>query len=102
MVSASSPATVISQVSPCIREEGLNVLGFGKNTPEAFRNACHKFVFTEVLRLVSNVAGSRNPYRGLRQRCQAAGSHNPGKERLAPHPAGLSNCLCARSPGQGQ
>ena len=27
------------------------VLGFGeKKTPEAFRNACHKFVFTEVLR----------------------------------------------------
>lgn len=34
-----------------IREEGLTVLGFGeKKTPEAFRNACHKFVFTEVLR----------------------------------------------------
>jgi hypothetical protein len=35
-----------------LREEGLTVLGFGeKKTPEAFRNACHKFVFTEVLRL---------------------------------------------------
>ena len=34
-----------------IREEGLTVLGFGeKKTPDAFRNACHKFVFTEVLR----------------------------------------------------
>lgn len=34
-----------------IREEGLTVLGFGeKKTPEAFRNACHKFLFTEVLR----------------------------------------------------
>jgi hypothetical protein len=34
-----------------LREEGLMVLGFGeKKTPEAFRNACHKFVFTEVLR----------------------------------------------------
>jgi uncharacterized LabA/DUF88 family protein len=34
-----------------LREEGLKVLGFGeKKTPEAFRNACHKFVFTEVLR----------------------------------------------------
>ncbi|WP_323696572.1 OST-HTH/LOTUS domain-containing protein [Thiorhodovibrio litoralis] len=28
----------------------LTVLGFGeKKTPDAFRNACHKFVFTEVL-----------------------------------------------------
>jgi len=34
-----------------IREEGLTVLGFGeRKTPEAFRNACHKFLFTEVLR----------------------------------------------------
>ncbi len=34
-----------------LREEGLVVYGFGEQkTPEAFRNACHKFVFTEVLR----------------------------------------------------
>lgn len=34
-----------------LREEGLIVLGFGeKKTPDAFRNACHKFIFTEVLR----------------------------------------------------
>jgi hypothetical protein len=34
-----------------IREEGLTVYGFGeRKTPEAFRNACHKFLFTEVLR----------------------------------------------------
>ncbi len=34
-----------------VREEGLTVLGFGeRKTPEAFRNACHKFIFTEVLR----------------------------------------------------
>ncbi len=38
-----------------IREEGLLVLGFGEEkTPEAFRNACHKFIFTEVLRSVSS------------------------------------------------
>lgn len=34
-----------------LREEGLMVFGFGeKKTPDAFRNACHKFIFTEVLR----------------------------------------------------
>lgn len=34
-----------------VREEGLNVYGFGeKKTPEAFRSACNKFIFTEVLR----------------------------------------------------
>lgn len=38
-----------------IREEGLTVLGFGeKKTPMAFRNACHKFIFTEVLRPSEN------------------------------------------------
>jgi uncharacterized LabA/DUF88 family protein len=37
-----------------IREEGLIVLGFGeKKTPEAFINACHKFVPTELLRPVA-------------------------------------------------
>jgi len=34
-----------------LREEGLTVLGFGEQkTPEAFRNACHKFILTEILR----------------------------------------------------
>lgn len=34
-----------------LREGGLMVFGFGeKKTPEAFRNACHRFVFVEVLR----------------------------------------------------
>ncbi len=36
-----------------IREEGLLVYGFGEQkTPEAFRNVCHKFLFTEVFRPV--------------------------------------------------
>lgn len=42
-----------------IREEGLVVYGFGEQkTPEAFRNACNKFVFTEVLRNVAEAVGS--------------------------------------------
>ena len=45
-----------------IREEGLTVLGFGEQkTPEAFRNACHKFIFTEVLRPVSPPKDSASP-----------------------------------------
>lgn len=33
-----------------MREEGLLVLGFGEQkTPEAFRNACNRFIFTENL-----------------------------------------------------
>ena len=38
-----------------IREEGLVVYGFGEQkTPESFRNACNKFIFTEVLRGVAS------------------------------------------------
>ena len=45
-----------------IREEGLMVFGFGeKKTPEAFRNACHRFVFTEVLRPVANKPAEAAP-----------------------------------------
>jgi hypothetical protein len=34
-----------------LREAGLTVLGFGEQkTPEAFRNACHRFFLTELLR----------------------------------------------------
>lgn len=33
-----------------MREEGLTVFGFGEQkTPLAFRNACHKFIFTESI-----------------------------------------------------
>lgn len=42
-----------------IREEGLIVLGFGEEkTPEAFRNACHKFTPIEVLRPVVSQGSS--------------------------------------------
>lgn len=49
-----------------LREEGLTVLGFGeKKTPDAFRNACHKFVFTEILRS-SPVSESAEPSPGAK------------------------------------
>ncbi len=45
-----------------LREEGLTVLGFGeKKTPDAFRNACHKFVFTEILRSSTTSESSELP-----------------------------------------
>jgi len=45
-----------------LREEGLTVLGFGEQkTPEAFRNACHKFLFTEVLRTSSQSEPAISP-----------------------------------------
>jgi NYN domain/OST-HTH/LOTUS domain len=48
IVSSDSDFTRLAQR---LREEGLMVFGFGeKKTPESFRVACDKFVFTEVLR----------------------------------------------------
>lgn len=45
-----------------LKEEGLKVLGFGeKKTPEAFKNACHKFIFTEVLRNSEQQTQSEDP-----------------------------------------
>ena len=45
-----------------LREEGLTVLGFGEQkTPMAFRNACHKFIFTEVLRPHTNSVINETP-----------------------------------------
>ncbi|QEY26786.1 NYN domain-containing protein [Neisseria zalophi] len=38
-----------------LRESGLTVYGFGeKKTPEAFRKACDKFIFTEIFRPEKN------------------------------------------------
>ena len=59
-----------------LREEGLMVFGFGeRKTPEAFRNACHRFVFVEVLRNSGRAAEpeprAREPSRGPGRRpCQ--------------------------------
>ena len=56
-----------------LREEGLTVLGFGeKKTPEAFRNACHKFVFTEVLRLSTVDEPTGQPQRVQRKQKSVA------------------------------
>ena len=48
LISSDSDFTVLAVR---LREEALMVLGFGeKKTPMAFRNACNKFILTEVLR----------------------------------------------------
>lgn len=74
-----------------IREEGLTVLGFGEQkTPEAFRNACHKFLFTEVLRPATS-SGTESP---------AAVSDNGMKEppETTPQPSKTSDSQQKRFP----
>ena len=72
-----------------LREEGLMVFGFGeKKTPEAFRNACHRFVFVEVLRNSGRASGARAGGADVRRgrgrgrdrgrSRAAAGGHRPG------------------------
>jgi NYN domain-containing protein/OST-HTH/LOTUS domain-containing protein len=45
-----------------LREEGLQVYGFGEQkTPESFKSACHKFIFTEVLRKATATPKAEEP-----------------------------------------
>lgn len=65
-----------------IREEGLTVLGFGEQkTPEAFRNACHKFLFTEVLRPVQPSSSEVSPVAA-----KEAPAETPHLQAAAPEP----------------
>ncbi len=71
-----------------IREEGLNVLGFGEQkTPEAFRNACHKFIFTEVLRpLPSQGIGPNASTSDAIQKHDAPPTSSPDSSVLSENP----------------
>jgi len=65
-----------------LREAGLKVLGFGEQkTPEAFRNACHRFLLTELLRPPAEMPGE--PPAASSPRCGPSG-HRPA----APPPTG--------------
>ncbi|MCW1923777.1 NYN domain-containing protein [Luteolibacter arcticus] len=48
-----------------IREQGLMVLGFGeKKTPKPFVAACDKFIYTEVIQVASDTAGTGSEGKG--------------------------------------
>mgnify|MGYP001014422803 CR=1 FL=1 len=65
-----------------LREEGLDVYGFGeKKTPEAFRNACHRFIFTEILRQPEAPS------------TQSAPAMNPSAAQQAPQPIATPQTL---------
>jgi uncharacterized LabA/DUF88 family protein len=72
-----------------IREEGLLVYGFGEQkTPEAFRNACHKFLYTEVLRPIAPLPAE--PADAAESRTNA--------HSLSPAPGGKSGAPAATAP----
>jgi hypothetical protein len=56
LVTSDSDFTRLAQR---LREEGLTVYGFGEQkTPDAFRQACDKFTYTEVLRATEPARGA--------------------------------------------
>ena len=60
-----------------LRESGLTVYGFGeKKTPEAFRKACDKFVYTEIFR----------PEKQHQEKEKNNGKNNPAAEESAAAP----------------
>ena len=66
-----------------IREEGLQVFGFGeKKTPEAFRNACNKFIFTEILQPVAKVLEpvSKSQKRTIQPMTRTKNTETPAQE----------------------
>lgn len=54
-----------------IREAGLVVFGYGEEkTPDAFRNACHKFIPTELLRSSSEISILNQSQEGIQIKSQ--------------------------------
>ena len=69
-----------------LREEGLTVFGFGEQkTPEAFRNACHRFLFTEVLRPAAAPVDPEVPAKAKKAKKQSA-AQPPAEPTEPPFP----------------
>jgi hypothetical protein len=87
LVSSDSDFTALARR---LREEGLVVYGFGEQkTPDAFRQACDQFIYTEVLRPASveaPVASSEPP--------------SPPKRHEATSSAGSVEAAAAVAPGK--
>lgn len=84
LVSSDSDFTRLAQR---LREEGLIVYGFGeRKTPDAFVQACDKFVYTEVLR-TDNQAAARQAAAAKPARKAAAKTIKPGAPKPVAEPA---------------
>jgi uncharacterized LabA/DUF88 family protein len=83
LVSSDSDFTRLAQR---LREEGLTVYGFGeKKTPDAFVQACDKFIYTEVLRAPPAVVAAQPSVKQKSQRPVAR--DKPKKLVAVPAPA---------------
>ncbi|WP_395625136.1 NYN domain-containing protein [Thermomonas sp.] len=85
LVTSDSDFTRLAQR---LREEGLTVYGFGeRKTPDAFVQACDKFVYTEVLRAEDAASVSPKPAPKPAKKAAAKTPQAPGKPAAVPAPA---------------
>jgi hypothetical protein len=82
LVSSDSDFTRLAQR---LREEGLTVYGFGeRKTPDAFVQACDKFIYTEVLRADVATTESKPRARNAKKRKAADGGPAKAPDIAAP------------------
>ncbi|AXK72681.1 NYN domain-containing protein [Lysobacter sp. TY2-98] len=83
LVSSDSDFTRLAQR---LREEGLTVYGFGeRKTPDAFVQACDKFVYTEVLRAepVPTPVAKKSASKGVAKKATPTPQVQPAKAQAA-------------------
>ncbi|WCE06038.1 NYN domain-containing protein [Pseudoxanthomonas sp. JBR18] len=83
LVSSDSDFTRLAQR---LREEGLAVYGFGeRKTPDAFVQACDKFIYNDVLRAEPTAATTETPKATApRKRASKKAANAPAPEPVAP------------------
>jgi len=92
LVSSDSDFTRLAQR---LREEGLTVYGFGeRKTPDAFVQACDKFIYTEVLRADVATTESKPRARNVRkQKPGTAAAQDAPPAKPVEAPSGKSGVL---------
>lgn len=99
LVSSDSDFTRLAQR---LREEGLTVYGFGeRKTPDAFVQACDKFIYTEVLRPETEEVKTTAAAEPVRAPATAMPAADTTHTKNAPHAAkpAVSTKSAAESPG---
>ena len=84
LVTSDSDFTRLAQR---LREEGLTVYGFGeRKTPDAFVQACDKFIYTEVLRAEEAAPAPAKPVQKAAKKAAKQAPQAQGKPVDAPAP----------------
>ena len=85
LVTSDSDFTRLAQR---LREEGLTVYGFGeRKTPDAFVQACDKFVYTEVLRAEEAAPALAKPVQKVAKKAAKKAPQAQGKPADVPAPS---------------